>query len=75
MGVSQEAFRIVDPVFTYKSFIEKKLFPLIFAFGVFFLAVLFIVFKHAFISGDKTEGDKILMDDIRHEIVKLPFGK
>ncbi len=73
MVVSKEAFRIVDPVFAYKSFKEKKLFPLIFAFGMFFLAVLFVVFKHAFTSGDKTEGDKILIDDIKREIVKLPF--
>lgn len=73
MVVSKEAFKVIDPVFTYKSFKEKKLFPLVFAFGLFFLAVLFIVFKHAFVSGDKTEGDKILIDDIRREIVKLPF--
>lgn len=75
MVVSKEAFRIVDPAFTFKSFKEKKLFPLIFAFGLFFLAVFFIIFKHAFISGDKTEGDKILIGDIRCEIVKLPFRK
>lgn len=75
MVVSKEAFKIVDPVFTYKSFKEKKLFPLVFAFGLFFLTVIYIVFKHAFLSGDKTEGDKILMGDIKREIVKLPFFK
>ena len=73
MVVSKEAFRIVDPAFTYKSFKEKKLYPLVFAIGLFFLIVLFVIFKHAFFSGDKTEGDKILMKDIRREIVKLPF--
>ncbi len=75
MVVSKEAFKIIDPVFTYKSFKEKKLFPLVFAFGLFFLTVLFIVFKHAFVSGDKTEGDKVLMEDIKREIVKLPFRR
>ena len=75
MVVSKEAFKIIDPVFTYKSFKEKKLFPLVFAFGLFFLTVLFIVFKYAFFSGGKTEGDRILIDDIRREIVKLPFRK
>ena len=73
MVVSKEAFRIGDPAFTYKSFKEKKLYPLVFAIGLFFLIVLFVIFKHAFFSGDKTEGDKILMKDIRREIVKLPF--
>ena len=75
MVVSKEAFKIIDPVFTYKSFKEKKLFPLVFAFGLFFLTVLFLIFKHAFLSGDKTEGDRILMGDIKREIVKLPFFK
>jgi len=75
MVVSKEAFKIIDPVFTYKAFKEKKLFPLVFAFGLFFLTVLFLVFKHAFVSADKTEGDKVLMDDIRREIGRLPFRK
>lgn len=75
MVVSKEAFKVFDPVFTYKSFKEKKLFPLVFAFGLFFLVVLFIIFKHAFVSDGKTEGDRILVEDIRREFVKLPFRR
>lgn len=71
MVVSKEAFKIIDPVFTYKSFKEKKLFPLVFAFGLFFLVVLFIIFKHAFISGDKTEGDKKLIENIKKEFFRI----
>ena len=71
MVVSKEAFKIIDPVYTYKSFKEKKLFPLIFAFGLFFLTVLIVVFKHAFISGGKTEGDKRLIENIKKEMFRI----
>ncbi|MBD3347058.1 MAG: hypothetical protein GF401_18545 [Chitinivibrionales bacterium] len=68
MVVSKEAFQIIDPPFPSVSHKEKKLYPLVFAFGLFFLTVLFVVFKHAFVSGEKTEEDKKLIEGIRREL-------
>jgi uncharacterized protein involved in exopolysaccharide biosynthesis len=68
MVVSKEAFRVVDPVYMTKNVKEKKLFPLVFGFGLFFLSCLFIVFTHAFSSADKTEEDKILLEKIKKEL-------
>ncbi len=75
MVVSKEAFKVVDPVLAYKSFKEKKLFPLLFAFGFFFITVLFVVFKHAFFSTGKTDEDRGLIENMRREIFRRPFGK
>lgn len=71
MVVSKEAFQIVDDVFVYKSFKEKKLFPLVFAFGLFFLSVLFVVFRHALFSAEKNEDDKNLIEKIKKEIFRI----
>ncbi len=75
MVVSKEAFKIIDPIYTYKSFKEKKLFPLLFAFGLFFIVVLFLIFQHAFYHGEKSVEDKNLMQEIKKEIWALPFKK
>jgi LPS O-antigen subunit length determinant protein (WzzB/FepE family) len=69
MVVSKEAFRVVDPVYMSKTFKEKKLFPLVFGFGLFFLSSLLAVFVHALSSSDKTEEDKKLLEKIRKEIL------
>ncbi len=71
MVVSKEAFKIIDNVYTGKSFKEKKLFPLVFAFGLFFITVLFVVFKHAFVSGEKTPEDRKLIENIKRELVRI----
>jgi LPS O-antigen subunit length determinant protein (WzzB/FepE family) len=68
MVVSKEAFRVVDPVYMTKTFKEKKLYPLVFGFGLFFLSCLLVVFFHAFSSADKTEEDKILLEKIKKEL-------
>jgi LPS O-antigen subunit length determinant protein (WzzB/FepE family) len=68
MVVSKEAFRVVDPVYMSKTFKEKKLYPLVFGFGLFFVSCLFVVFGHAFSSADKTEEDKKLLEKIRKEL-------
>lgn len=73
MVVSKEAFRVVDPVFLSRTFKEKKLYPLVFGAGVFFLLVVLIVFLHAFSSSEKTEEDRRLMERIQREI--FPWGK
>ncbi len=71
MVVSKEAFQIVDDVYVYKTFKEKKLFPLVFAFGLFFLSVLFVVFKHALFSAEKNEEDKNLIEKIKKEFFRI----
>lgn len=68
MVVAKEAFRIIDPVFVSKQFKEKKLYPLVFAFGLFFLTTLLIVFAHALNSSDKTEEDRRYIDGIKREL-------
>lgn len=73
MVVSKEAFKIIDSVFVYKSFKEKKLYPLVFAFGLFFLTVLFVVFGHAFFSAEKNEEDRGLIQNIWREMFRIPF--
>ena len=40
MLVSREAFKVMDPVYQYKNFKEKKLFPPISGFGLFFELLL-----------------------------------
>ena len=72
MVVSKEAFKIVDPVYLSKTFKEKKLFPLVFGFGLFFMGCLFVVFLQAIASSDKTEEDKDLIEKIRKELTLLP---
>ncbi len=71
MVVSKEAFQVMDDTFVYKSFKEKKLFPLVFAFGLFFLSVLFVVFQHALFSAEKSEEDRNLIDKIKKEFFRI----
>ena len=71
MVVSKEAFQVIDDVFVYKSFKEKKLFPLVFAFGLFFLSVLFVVFRYALFSAEKNEEDKNLIEKIKKEFFRI----
>lgn len=68
MVVSKEAFRIIDPVYVSNKFKEKKLYPLVFGFGLFFLGCLLAVFGHAFSSTGSTKEDRDLMDKIKQEI-------
>jgi LPS O-antigen subunit length determinant protein (WzzB/FepE family) len=69
MVVSKEAFRIVDPVYLTKTFKEKKLYPLVFGFGLFFMICLVLVFGQAFSSAEKTEEDKLLINKIKKELM------
>jgi hypothetical protein len=71
MVVSREAFKLMDPVYQYKSFKEKKLFPLTFGFGLFFMSCLIVVFMQAFTSSDKTEEDRVLIAKIKKEMTLL----
>jgi hypothetical protein len=68
MVVSKEAFKVIDPLYFSKSFREKKLYPLVFGFGLFFLTVLGVVFGHAFGSSPKTEEDRKLIEGIKQEM-------
>jgi hypothetical protein len=68
MVVSKEAFKIVDPVFLSKSFKEKRTYPPLLGFVLFFVICLFIILKHAFTSSEKTDEDKQLIEKLKHEI-------
>jgi uncharacterized protein involved in exopolysaccharide biosynthesis len=68
MIVSKKAFKIIDPVYESKTFKEKKLYPLVFAFGLFFLTSLSVVFMHAFSSAPKTDEDRSLIQKIKREL-------
>jgi len=71
MVVSKEAFRVVDPVYLSLTFKEKKLYTIIFGVGLFFIACLTIIFRHAFSSGVKTEEDKTFIKNIKKELFKI----
>ena len=68
MVVSREAFKVADPLYLTKTFKEKKLFPLMFGFGLFFLSCFVVVFINAFALSGKTEEDKLLIEKIMHEM-------
>lgn len=68
MIVSKKAFKIIDPVYESKTFKEKKLYPLVFAFGLFFLTSLCVIFMHAFSSAPKTDEDRSLIQKIKREL-------
>jgi hypothetical protein len=68
MVVSKEAFKTVDPLFESKGFREKKLFPLVFGFGLFFVVAILVIFGHAFGSGQKTEEDQMVIEKIKQEL-------
>lgn len=71
MVVSREAFKVADPLYLKKNFKEKKIFPIVFGFGLLFLSCLFLVFRQAVTSSDKTEEDRQLINKIKDEI-RLP---
>jgi hypothetical protein len=72
MVVSKEAFRVVDPVYLTRTFKQKKLFPIVFGAGLFFMVCLLVVFIQALSSADKTEEDKTLIEKIKKEMALLP---
>jgi LPS O-antigen subunit length determinant protein (WzzB/FepE family) len=73
MVVSKEAFRVVDDVFTYKSFREKKLYPILFSGGVCLVAIVMVVLVYAFSSSSKSPEDEVLLQNIKREVIKPPF--
>jgi Chain length determinant protein len=68
MVVSREAFKVADPLYLHKTFKEKKLFPLVFGVGLFFLSCLYLIFIQAVTSSEKTDEDKRLIEKIRQEM-------
>lgn len=69
MVVSKEAFRVVDPIFIQKKFKEKRLFPLVFGTGLFFVMVILIIFLHTVSTSNKTDEDKILIEKIKKKLL------
>lgn len=70
MLVSKEAFRIIDPPFKYSQFKQKKLFPMVFGAGMFFMTTLLVVLGHAFASSQKADEDRELMRKIRKSLLR-----
>jgi uncharacterized protein involved in exopolysaccharide biosynthesis len=75
MVVSREAFKVADPLYLHKSFKEKKLYTLVFGFGLFFLSCIYIVFMQAYASSEKTEEDKVMIEKIKKEIKLMPGAR
>jgi LPS O-antigen subunit length determinant protein (WzzB/FepE family) len=69
MLVSKEAFKIVDPPFKYVEFKQKKLYPMVFGAGLFFMTMMIVVFGHALASGEKTEEDRELIRKIKKNLL------
>jgi LPS O-antigen subunit length determinant protein (WzzB/FepE family) len=72
MLVSKEAFKVIDPPYSYVTFKQKKMFPMVFGAGMFFMSCLAIVFGQAFSSAEKTKEDKTLIEKIKRELMFLP---
>jgi hypothetical protein len=68
MVVSKDAFIVVDPPYIYKNFKDKKYYPLLAAFCLFFLSCLTIIFMQVFASSEKSEGDQRLIEKIKREL-------
>jgi len=66
--VSKKAFKVLDsPYRTYK-FKQKKLFPMVFGAGMFFMSLLAVVLLHAFSSSALTGEDRDLIAGIKREL-------
>ena len=74
MVVSKEAFKIIDPIFLQQKFKEKKLYPMVFGAGMFFISVVLIIFGYAISSAKKTEEDMLLIAKIKKALL-LPGKK
>jgi LPS O-antigen subunit length determinant protein (WzzB/FepE family) len=74
MLVSKEAFQVLDPPYQKKVFKEKRLYPLVFGAGLFFVSMLWFVLAHALASSQKTDEDKTLISHIKDELFKLPHA-
>jgi uncharacterized protein involved in exopolysaccharide biosynthesis len=72
MVVSREAFKVADPMYLHKNFKEKKLYPLVFGVGLFFLSCFYLVFMQAYASSEKSEEDKKIIEKIKKEMKILP---
>lgn len=68
MLVSSEAFRIIDPLLTYKKFNEIILYPIMFSVGLALLTSFIVIFLHALLSGFKTKDDIEWMNKIRSQL-------
>lgn len=69
MVISKEAFKVVDPVYLTQTYKEKKLYPMVFGAGLFFVMVMLVVFLHAFTSAEKSEEDRELLGKIKREVL------
>ena len=69
MLVSKEAFKMVDPPIRQQQFKAKKTLPLIFCAGFLFFITFLIVVLYAFNNAQKTEGDRVLLEKIKRNLL------
>ena len=71
MLVSKESFKIIDPIITSEQFKEKKLYPLMFAFGFSFVTVITILFFYSFSKIPKNKKNQEYIDGIKRALFRL----
>jgi len=72
MVVSSSVFEVVDPIFMYVSFRQKKLYPLLLVFGFCCVAAFFILCTHIFRTEKLTEREKKSFEEIKDALLRIP---
>lgn len=70
MLVSKEAFKVVDPPLRIADFGGKKILPIVFSSGLFFLTMFIIIVGHALVNSQKTPKDTELIRKIKQSIFR-----
>ena len=68
MIVSKEAYKLIDPALRNRIFKIKKVYPLVFGFGLSIITILAILFGYILSTGEKTDEDKMYLLAIRKSI-------
>lgn len=71
MLVSNEAFKIVDPQYTFKDSMNKKIYPLAFSSILFILTTFIIIFHHTLTNKQRTGEDEKWIKGIRREMIRF----
>jgi len=72
MIVSKEAFRVLDRPFCYKHHKEKKMYPILGAFAMFFASSGLLIFLHYILGAGNTNSEsRKWIDKIRKEIKRI----
>jgi len=75
MMVSKEAFKIIDPLYFYKANKQKRMYPILLGFALFFASCFFCVIQHAFSSQLISDSNKQLISNIKKELFFIRRNK